>query len=181
MKSFVKNKKSLLSVLHARKIPAFAHLSDVCDFVTKRVMKLYKLREVEDINYGYCFIWSYLVDAMWKGDLKFVTNSNHVVLFDDKTEKYYDSEHPTGTKDVHIISGMDLETNVSVDRQVMTFYWAHVGFAKIEFSEIIQKVDPSDLVASKEYPYLDPFEADGIEPSDIIADVQALNRETVAT
>ena len=70
MNSFVKKPKSIKTVLGVKKIPQFKKFERVCKFVTKRMVKMYHLESPFDINQGYCFIWSYLVHALWHEPLQ---------------------------------------------------------------------------------------------------------------
>jgi len=181
MNAFVKNPRSIKKVLKVKKIPNFRKFERLCDFVTKRMVKVYRLNSPWNINQGYCFIWSYLVHALWKEPLQFVSTDAHVVILNNRTQRYYDSDNPLGTTNVETIAGIgghdSSRTRAIVDRQVMTFFWAHVGCKKIELRNIVKQVDPTDLVAQFGKPYYDENDSYSLEITDVAADVQRLNSE----
>jgi hypothetical protein len=179
MNPFVKKPVELKKVLKVKKVPAFRSFTSVCKFVTKRMIKVYGLKQASDINCGRCFIWSYLVAAIWNDPLQFITTEQHVMVLNNKTQLFYDSEHLEGTKDIDDIGGMEdadfMQTRSVVDREVMTFYWSHIGYHKQLFREIIAKIDPSDLVARWGKPFYDQDETYDLDISDIVKDVDRLN------
>lgn len=126
----------LLKVLRRRKLPEFKNLTEVCYFVTNFVKKKYDLDFDFQINQGYCFIWAYLVWALSKQDVKFVTTDGHVLVFCD--DNYYDAEHPFGFFDLESLK-ISLDEVEEVDVRGMAWYWARCGVAKKEFRSVLRK------------------------------------------
>lgn len=127
----------LLKILRRRKLPEFKDLPAVCKFVTKFMVRHYDLYDGSDINRGYCFIWAYLVWALSKHEVKFVTSDGHVVV--DDGELFYDSENPNGDCDLKFFDYMGGDDVVNVDVRGMSWYWVRCGVAKKEFRSILRR------------------------------------------
>jgi len=117
--------------------------SGLCDYVTRWMIRKYDLDNDAGINYGYCFIWAYLVWALWPGEgVTFLTTTGHVVV---KFEgHYYDSEHCEGYPEIDGWCGFykNCERKL-VDVKTMCWYWSRAGKKLRELRRIIRKVHPS--------------------------------------
>lgn len=175
LNSFVKHPPALLSELKVKYIPTFKDFPSICRFVTRRMIKLYKLDNPSDINCGYCFIWAYFVSALTPRKLEFVTTENHVVIYNPRTKKWYDSEHPAGISNLDEVDGFDPDfyERFAIDRQTMTFYWAHAGIAANMFREIVIRTDPANLL-KKTGRYYDEYDSHEITVPEVIDDLQRL-------
>lgn len=175
LNSFVKHPPALLSELKVKYIPTFKDFPSICRFVTKRMMDVYDLECPGDINCGYCFIWAYFVSALTPRPLEFVTTENHVVIYNSRTKKWYDSEHTSGTFDLDEVDGFDPDTyeRFSIDLQTMTFYWAHAGIAADMFRKIVVRTDPTNLL-KKTGRYYDKYDSQAITVPEVIDDLQRL-------
>jgi hypothetical protein len=131
------NAKALLKLLRKRELPIFNSINEVGKFVTKFLMKNYKLQRVNDINHGYCFIWAYLVWALWKHPVNFVSSDGHVVVYDEDTGLYYDAENCDGWEDLDD-SGVYSEEAADLGVKGMAWYWARCGWEKKEFRKILR-------------------------------------------
>ena len=129
------NAKALLALLNQRELPEFKTLPEVCDFVTNFLMKKYNLRAPSWINHGYCFIWAYLVWALWKKPLNFVSSDGHIVI--EYEGLYYDSISHEGCDDLEI---MEVNPTEATDLGIkgMAWYWTRCGTYKHEFRRILR-------------------------------------------
>jgi hypothetical protein len=128
------NAKLVLKTLRMRKLPQFNNIEEVGDFVTKYMVKHYKLGTYLRINNGYCFIWAYLVWALMKEPVSFVSSDGHVVV--KYKGMYYDCE-TYGQQSIEDIDYMD-DNAVSTDVKGMAWYWARCGVCKREFRKVIR-------------------------------------------
>ena len=126
--------KRLLKLLGRRRMPPLKTIDDVRKFVTKFMMKQYSLKRERDINYGYCFIWAYLVWALMKEPIEFVTTDGHVVV--KYNNKYFDSE-TSWAESLNEI-GLPYYESVSVGIRGMAWYWVRRGWHKDKFLRIIR-------------------------------------------
>ncbi len=129
--------------------PEFENTRDgfynLCRYVTDWMLRKYNLDTDDQINYGYCFIWAYLVHALWPYDgLTFKTCTGHVVVVKDGL--YYDSEHTDGHSDLNKFCSFPSRSYdgiVHVALEEMCWYWARAGRQLKEFRRIIRKVQPA--------------------------------------
>ena len=126
------NARSILKVLKRKKLPEFKNISEVCEFVTEFLLERYDLEKPIYINNGYCFIWAYLVWALWD-HVEFCTADDHVVVKVD--DLYYDSVNPEGCADADLMCG-DCEL-VHTNVYGMAWFWTKVGLCKDEFKTIL--------------------------------------------
>lgn len=153
-----KNQLTLFSVNKSTKVEALlaeikdnafimgeppAEFSALCEYVTKWLIYRYDLKNDASINYGYCFIWAYLVWALWPGDgVSFVTTAGHVVV--KFNNNYYDSEHCEGQPKISNWCGMDRDrVRKVVDVKTMCWYWSRAGRYLKEFRRVIRKTHPA--------------------------------------
>ena len=129
------NAKALLALLNQRELPEFKTLPEVCDFVTNFLMKKYDLRYPSDINWGYCFIWAYLVWALWKKPLNFVSCDGHIVI--EYEGLYYDSTSSHGCDDLESMQ-VNLDEAATLGVKGMAWYWTRCGTYKDEFRKILR-------------------------------------------
>lgn len=152
------NAQALLKLLNERQLPDFKTLPEVCEYVTNFLMKKYSLDKASWINQGYCFIWAYLVWALWKQPIEFVSTDGHVVVYDGTL--YYDASNSEGYE---ALEDAELDPDEAADLGVkgMAWYWARCGTYKAEFRKILRsthsklyraiakgglnRYDPSDL------------------------------------
>jgi hypothetical protein len=113
--------------LNVGKLPTFTKFEEVTEFVTNYLIKRYRLYCARDINNGYCFVWGYLVWALWDGKVSFYTSDYHVAV--RYGDKYYDSEHIRGTDYPELILG-DYEYLGFLNVYQMVWYWARCGYEK---------------------------------------------------
>lgn len=116
--------------------------SALCDYVTRWMIRKYDLGNDASINFGYCFIWAYLVWALWPGEgVTFLTAKGHVVV---KFENhYYDSEHCEGRPTTEGFCSFYGGTQKLVDVKTMCWYWARAGRQLKELRRIIRKIHPA--------------------------------------
>lgn len=138
----------LKKVLGVTELPEITEFSHICAYVNSRVMVMYGLHRPKDINYGYCFIWAYLVSKLSKERVKFLSSENHVMVYHPKMKKYYDSEHIDGVTNPHKVYGMDNKTwpTFMLDRNEMVFYWSHAGICARRLVELVLKLDPRHVL-----------------------------------
>lgn len=153
--------KRLLAVLKRKRVPKLETIDDVSKYVTRFVIKTYKLKDESAINSGYCFIWAFLVWALMKEPVKFVMNDGHVVI--DYKGKYYDSV-TFGEDDIdNVITGNSYDGDpVELDVRCMAWYWARCGTYRRHFRKIVKATCESiyrDVLA-------DGFDEDGKDPYD---------------
>lgn len=131
------NAKALLKLLNARRLPKFKTLPEVCNFVTAFLMKKYGLYLESHINQGYCFIWAYLVWALWKERLDFVSSDGHVLIYDANKCLYYDASNCEGYE---TLEDAEVDPNEIADLGIkgMAWYWARCGTYKAEFRRILR-------------------------------------------
>lgn len=159
-------------------VKRFSSVSAAGKYVTKLMMKKYKLTHPDYINCGYCFIWAYLVSVVCTKPVEFMTNSNHVVVTDGTL--FYDSENPDGTSFEEIFEGYSSDPGiVKADRTLMSFFWMHVGLKKCVFKKIIKVVDPTGIIArtvlkKKNEEYYSSDELCGCGPEDCLVDLTKL-------
>ena len=61
--------------------PPTDDFTKLCHYVTKWMLRRYELQYDDDINHGYCFIWTYLVWALWPEDgITFKVTTGHVII-----------------------------------------------------------------------------------------------------
>lgn len=131
------NAQALLKLLRKRELPVFNTLPDVCHFVTKFLMKKYRLQRPSCINHGYCFIWAYLVWALWKKPVSFSSSDGHILVFDNETGFYFDSANCEGYE---CLEDADICTDECANLGIkgMAWYWARCGVYKVEFRKILR-------------------------------------------
>ena len=122
--------------------PPKEDFSALCEYVTNWMIRKYDLNNDESINYGYCFIWAYLVWALWPGEgITFTTVSGHVVV--KYNGNYWDSEHCEGEKDLNKFCCFNkFCTPKHVDVRWMCWYWTRAGLFKREFRRLIRSLTP---------------------------------------
>jgi hypothetical protein len=128
--------KRLLAILKRKRAPKLETIDDVSIYVTKFMLKRYRLSE-GDINNGYCFIWAYLVWALMKEPVNFVMDDGHVAILFDGT--YYDSD-TFGAHDIDsIIRPCDYhDSAIETDVDSMAWYWTRCGTHRKEFRTILK-------------------------------------------
>lgn len=131
------NAQALLSLLNQRKLPVFKTLPEVCDFVTNFLINKYNLHQPSWINHGYCFIWAYLVWALWKKPLSFVSSDNHVVIYDEDSMLYYDASNNEGYESLEQAE-VDPDDCADIGIKGMAWYWARCGTYNKEFRKILR-------------------------------------------
>lgn len=129
------NAKALLALLNRRELPEFKTLPQVCEVVTDFLVKKYELNAPSDINQGYCFIWAYLVWALWKKPLKFVSSDGHIVI--EHNGLFYDSISHEGCDDLELME-VNLDEAADLGIKGMAWYWARCGTYKVEFRKILR-------------------------------------------
>jgi hypothetical protein len=113
---------------------------DLCSYVTEWMLRKYDLETDDRINYGYCFIWAYLVYALWPhGGVTFKTCTGHVVVVKDGL--YYDSEHQDGDSRLHKFCSFESRKadgvkHVEVDQ--MVWFWARNGKQLRELRRLVR-------------------------------------------
>jgi hypothetical protein len=134
--------KRLLTILKRKRAPKLKTIEDVSDYVTRFVIKRYKLDDATEINSGYCFIWAYLVWALMKEPVKFVMNDGHVVI--DYQGKYYDSV-TFGLTDIdNVITGASYDGDAQeISVYGMAWYWARCGTYRRHFRKILKSTSES--------------------------------------
>ena len=136
------NFKEVLAELKLEALPKFTSITEVCQYVTTYMIKRYDLYDEAQINTGYCFIWAYLVWALWsKDDVVFKTVTGHVVV---KCDGYfYDSEHINGSSSTDGFCGFySSRTEKVVDVRWMSWFWTRNGNKHKEFRRILRRFDP---------------------------------------
>ena len=117
----------------------------LCSYVTDWMIRKYNLETDADINYGYCFIWAYLVYALWPyGGITFKTCTGHVVVV--RGGLYYDSEHLDGHSNIKKFCSFEqraIEGIKHVGVAEMVWFWARNGRHLKELRRIVRKVEPS--------------------------------------
>ena len=129
------NAKALLALLNQRELPTFKTIPDVCQFVADFLMKKYDLQEPSWINQGYCFIWAYLVWALWKKPLNFVSSDGHVLIESDGL--YYDAANCYGYETLEDAE-VDPDQVADLNVKGMAWYWSRCGTYKHEFRKILR-------------------------------------------
>ncbi len=164
------------SVLGVPRIPRFSTKSEICNFVTDAMMDKYDLSEPSRINNGYCFIWAYLVGLLWPDNVRYVTNDNHVVLFDPKSGLYHDAENPEGTKILNDIDWMSVGGE-TVSSGLMIYFWGHVGLHKHELRELVAVIEPRSILARlKGASLYTTSERESMEPNYVFQDWKELTK-----
>jgi hypothetical protein len=130
--------KRLLAVLKRKRMPKLETIQQVSVYVTRFMVKEYKLQSESDINCGYCFIWAYLVWALMKEPVKFVMNDGHVVI--EYRGEYYDATTFGETEVNEIITGCGYDGDPQeFDVHRMAWYWARTGTRRKQFRELLEK------------------------------------------
>lgn len=124
-------------------LPPTNDFSAICEYVRDWMLRKYQLEWDDEINCGYCFIWAYLVWALWPqhDEVKFVTASQHVVIL--HKDKYYDCEHCFGEEYADEFCGFgeySREKRVSI--KWMCWLWARNGVKLKEFRRLMRKCTP---------------------------------------
>ncbi len=118
---------------------------DLCKYVTDWMIRKYDLNKDADINWGYCFIWAYLVWALWPhGGITFKTCTGHVVVV--KNGLYYDSEHCDGHSNLKKFCSFQYREKDGIKHvgvEEMTWYWARAGKELKELRRLVRKLTPS--------------------------------------
>lgn len=116
--------------------------SILCEYVTEWMVRKYDLQFHSDINHGYCFIWAYLVWALWNhGGVTFKSTTGHVVVA--FRGHYYDSEHIDGRPVLDDeFCGFGYNDTKHVDENWMAWYWARAGRKMREFRRLLRKCNP---------------------------------------
>ncbi len=128
-------------------VPSFENNRDgfiaLGNYVTEWMMDRYNICSPGNINWGYCFIWAYLVWSLWPhGGVTFKTSTGHVVV--KWNNLYFDSENPNGTKNVNNIDGFGQGRAAKhVDINIMAMYWSRCGTRAREFRTLVRKTCPS--------------------------------------
>jgi hypothetical protein len=127
----------VLAILKRKTLPKFEHIEEVCEFVTKYMVKRYNLSEPGLINCGYCFIWAYLVWALWpKGGVEFTSTDGHVAV---RYQGYYfDAEHPDGEAETDWVFNSYDEDLMDINVHGLAWYWCRDGLEKMELRRIIR-------------------------------------------
>lgn len=114
----------------------------LCEYVTEWMIRKYNLADADAINWGYCFVWAYLVWALWPhGGVTFKTSTGHVaVKWDDH---FYDSEHCDGRPDLEgfCCLGYGDEKHVGVEQ--MVWFWGRAGKQLRELRRLVRKTYPN--------------------------------------
>lgn len=129
----------------------------LCQYVTDWMISRYDLRNADSINWGYCFIWAYLVWALWpnQNEVTFKTCTGHVVV--KYGNRYYDSEHVDGDSRLHLFCAFESRGSDGVkhvDAHWMCWYWTRAGKQLREFRRLVRKTNP------KLYKFARAFAAD---------------------
>ncbi len=117
--------------------------SIVCEYVTEWMIRKYDLDTDADINWGYCFIWAYLVWAVWPyGGVTFRTTTGHVVV--EFNKHFYDSEHIDGRPvlDSEFTCFGKHSNNKHLDINWMAWFWSRSGKQLREFRRLLRKCNP---------------------------------------
>ena len=105
------------------------------------MVRKYNLKYYSDINHGYCFIWAYLVWALWThGGVTFKTTTGHVIVH--YNGHYYDCDHFDGRPDTREFMCFGYSTIKHLDINWMTWYWARCGKKMREFRRLLRKCNP---------------------------------------
>jgi hypothetical protein len=150
--NWITNKNAVLEYLGVTKIPRFNSMEKTCEYVTDRMIEKYKSSNVcvaSDINYGYCFIWAYLVYALAPKDynLSFLSTTAHVVVTDKDNGLSYDSVAPYGDDPFVLLDvelddeGNEVDPSVELDRQQMVRFWVGTGSMNNLFLKLVQDVE----------------------------------------
>lgn len=134
--------QELLAYYKKEKVPAFEHFSEVCVFVTHTMIDHYDLHGPRDINYGYCFIWAFLVWSLWRKpeDITFVSDDgNHVIV--KCGELYYDSESCEGKKSVRFFD-INFDDSFNLNVKQMAWFWSRHGRHQMEFRRLVRHFYP---------------------------------------
>lgn len=125
------NANLVLKILRKQKLPNFKNIEEVGNFVSAYIVKHFELKTYRSINHGYCFIWAYLVWALMKEPVSFVTNDGHVIV--KYKNKYYDCEK-------YAMNYLTRSYDDALDTDVtgMAWYWARCGIYKKEFRKMIR-------------------------------------------
>lgn len=123
-------------------LPPTNNFSELCRYVTNYMIGRYDLKGANSINRGYCFIWCYLVWALWpRGGVTFRTTTGHVVVMHGN--RYYDSKHVRGTTTLlNYCSFSDGYDSKPIDVKWMCWYWARTGYELSKFRALIRKMSP---------------------------------------
>ena len=124
-------------------LPPTGDFTALCNYVTDWMIRRYDLKNADDINWGRCFIWAYLVWALWPndGEVTFKTATGHVVV--KRGELYYDSEHPEGNDNIKkFCSFRSTEDYKHVDVRWMCWFWARAGKHLEELRRLVRKCNP---------------------------------------
>jgi hypothetical protein len=158
MNPFVHSRVALCDIFGVDDLPRHRSMTTRCKYVKKWMLKNYRIK-ADDINWGRCFIFSYLVAALTPHDLEFVTTGGHVILRDPLTGLYYDSDYVEGCDDIECFFGC-MDVNV-ISRREMTMFWGNRGTHREDLHPIVNILDPDDqLNKMREYDFDIPlFEA----------------------
>lgn len=145
MNNNVNHKKVLAELKNNIEIagmPEFTDFSELCEYVRDFLIRRHDFDRDDEINYGYCFVWAYLVWALWpKGGITFVSVTGHVVVKYDGT--YWDAEHCHGEKDLLGFCSFSKWSNPKhLDVRWMCWYWTRAGKAKRELRRLLRAFDP---------------------------------------
>lgn len=116
--------------------------SILCEYVTEWMVRKYGLEYHSDINHGYCFIWAYLMWALWPhGGVTFLTTTGHVVVV--YKNHYYDCDHLDGRPEIDDeFCGFGWSDEKLVNENWMAWYWARAGRKMREFRRLLRKCNP---------------------------------------
>lgn len=145
--------------------PPTGDFTALCNYVTAWMLERYELKTADDINWGRCFIWAYLVWALWPndGEVTFKTVTGHVVV--KRGELFYDSEHPTGNPSIKKFCSFKTRSEGDmkhVNVRWMAWYWARAGKHLEEFRRLILKFNPELYMLVKDNEncsWRDPFDS----------------------
>ena len=148
MNHLVKTKKLIEEIKSDRSsldLPEFKNTTgdfiSLCQFVTDWMIDRYDLSSPPRINCGYCFIWAYLVWALWPyPGVSFSTTDGHVIVKRDGV--FYDSEHIDGDTDVNNFLSFGLMKSVDVGAQSMVWFWSRNGRYWYEFRKLVRRTAP---------------------------------------
>lgn len=123
-------------------MPEFEDFRQLCEYVRDFVLTRYDLEFDDQINCGYCFVWAYLVWAIWAGDgITFVSTTGHVVI--KYNDMYWDAENCEGRDNLKgFCSFGETYIRKHIDVRWMCWYWARAGTARKELRRIIRMFDP---------------------------------------
>jgi hypothetical protein len=124
-------------------MPPTEDFPSLCDYVTDWMLRRYNLDGDYEINQGYCFIWAYLVWALWPhGGVTFKTVTQHVIVV--YKGEHFDATNTSGHDDVgHFVCFGGLRTPKHTDVESMAWFWARSGKQYREFRRLIRKFTPS--------------------------------------